>query len=56
MANVRDVIDPESPMSYEFRKSFQEVTAAARSLRLLTDSIERNPMILFGRSEPTEAK
>jgi paraquat-inducible protein B len=57
MANVKDATDSESPTAYELRKSLQEVSAAARSLRLLTDSIGRNPrMILFGKPEVEEAK
>jgi paraquat-inducible protein B len=57
MTNVREVIDPESPTFYDLRKSLQEVSAAARSLRLLTNFIERNPRaLIFGRPENQEGK
>ena len=57
LSNVREVIDPESPTFYDLRKSLQEVSAAARSLRLLTNFIERNPRaLLFGKPEPQEGK
>ena len=59
MTSIKDVIDPESPTFYDLRKSLQEVSAAARSLRLLTNFIERNPRaLIFGRpeNENTEGK
>ncbi len=57
MTSVREVIDPESPTFYDLRKSLQEVSAAARSLRLLTNFIERNPRaLIFGKPENQEGK
>lgn len=57
MTNVKDVIDPESPTFYEIRKSLREVSAAARSLRLLGNYIERNPRaLIFGKPENQEGK
>jgi len=57
MTNVKDVIDPESPTFYEIRKSLREVSAAARTLRLLGNYIEGNPRALvFGKPEPQEGK
>ena len=57
MANAKDVIDPESPTFYEIRKSLREVSAAARSLRLLGNYIERNPRaLIFGKPENLEGK
>jgi len=57
MTNVREFMDPESPTFYDLRKSLQEVSAAARSLRLLTNFIERNPRaLIFGRPENQERK
>jgi paraquat-inducible protein B len=57
MTNVKDVIDPESPTFYEIRKSLREVSAAARALRLLGNSIERNPRaLIFGKPENQEGK
>ncbi len=55
IANVQGLTDPDSPMSYELRKSLREVSAAARSLRLLTNMAERNPRaLIFGRPENEE--
>ena len=55
MTNVKDVIDPESPTFYEIRKSLREVSTAARSLRSLTDYLERNPRaLIFGKAESKE--
>ena len=57
MTNIKDAIDPESPTFYDLRKSLQEVSAAARSLRLLTSSIERNPTaLIFGKPENQDRK
>ena len=57
MTNVNGVMDPESPTFYEFRRSMREVSAAARTLRLLSSYIERNPRaLIFGRPENTEER
>ena len=57
MTNVNGVMDPESPTFYEFRKSLREVSAAARTLRLLSSYIERNPRaLIFGKPENTEGR
>jgi paraquat-inducible protein B len=40
----------DSPLVYELTRTLQEVSAAARSVRLLTGYLERNPsVLLFGR-------
>ncbi len=40
----------DSPVLYELTRTLQEVSAAARSVRLLTGYLERNPSaVLFGR-------
>jgi paraquat-inducible protein B len=52
MTNIKGVVDPDSPTIYDLRKSLREVSAAARSLRLLTNFIERNPRaLIFGKPE-----
>ena len=57
MTNIKAVTDPNSPTSYELTKSLREVSSAARSLRLLTNSIERNPRaLIFGKPETPEGK
>jgi paraquat-inducible protein B len=40
----------DSPLMYELTRTLQEVSAAARSVRLLTGYMERNPSaVIFGR-------
>jgi paraquat-inducible protein B len=57
MTNIKDVADPESPTLYEIRRSLREVSAAARTLRLLGNYIERNPRaLIFGKPENQEGK
>jgi paraquat-inducible protein B len=57
MTNVREAIDPESPTFYDLRRTLREVSAAARSLRLLSNSIERNPRaLIFGKPENQEGR
>jgi paraquat-inducible protein B len=57
MTNVNGIMDQDSPTFYEFRKSMREVSAAARTLRLLSGYIERNPRaLIFGKPESTEGR
>jgi paraquat-inducible protein B len=57
MISIRGVVDPDSPTFYELQKSLREVSAAARSLRLLSGYIERNPRaLIFGKPESMEGK
>ena len=57
MTNVNGVMDQDSPTFYEFRKSMREVSAAARTLRLLSGYIERNPRaLIFGKPENGEGR
>jgi len=55
MARVRAAIDPDSPTFYELTRTLKEVSAASRSLRLLTNYVERNPRaIIFGKPATKE--
>ena len=57
MTNIRGISDPDSVGFYELGRSLREVSAAARSLRLLTNSVERNPRaLIFGKPELQEGK
>ena len=57
MINIRAISDPDSVTFYELGRSLREVTAAARSLRLLSNSVERNPRaLIFGKPETQEGK
>jgi paraquat-inducible protein B len=55
--NIETPTEPDSRVSYELEKSLREVSAAARSLRLLADFIERDPRaLIFGKPENKEGK
>ena len=57
MTNVNGIMDADSPTFYEFRKSMREVSAAARTLRLLSGYIERNPRaLIFGKPESLDGQ
>ena len=57
ITNIRGISDPDSPIFYELRRSLREVSAAARSLRLLSNYVERNPRaLIFGKSENQEGR
>jgi paraquat-inducible protein B len=57
MINIRAISDPDSVTFYELGRSLREVSAAARSLRLLSNSVERNPRaLIFGKPETQEGK
>ncbi len=53
MTTANTVIEPGSPLHFELVSALREVAGAARSLRSLADSLERNPRsLLFGRQAP----
>ena len=55
LVHVDAVLQPDAPLSYQIRTTMQEVSNAARSVRVLADSIERNPSVLVrGRAAPGE--
>ena len=57
IVSVRATIDPNSPTFYELTKSLREVSGAASSIRLLADSLDRNPQaLILGKRENQEAK
>ena len=57
VTNIETLTDVSSPVNYELVKSLREVSAAARSLRLATNSLERNPRaLIFGKPEYQEGK
>jgi paraquat-inducible protein B len=48
---VQQLVQPNSPLTLQLSTALQDVSAAARSLRQLADSLERNPgAIVRGRS------
>jgi phospholipid/cholesterol/gamma-HCH transport system substrate-binding protein len=55
MASIRAVVDPDSATFYEINRTLKEVSAAARSLRLLANYLERNPRaLIFGKPATKE--
>ncbi len=46
MQSVQQFVEPESPLSTQLTGSLQEVSEAARALRLLANLLERNPSVL----------
>ena len=46
LATVQVFIDPSSPLATQISSALQELTGAARSVRLLADYLERNPSAL----------
>ena len=54
-ANIENLSDQNSPVYYELVKGLKEVSAAARSLRSLSDYLERNPRaLIFGKPSSKE--
>ena len=50
VANIETLTDLDSPVNYELVKGLRDVSTAARSLRSLTDYLERNPRApIFGK-------
>jgi paraquat-inducible protein B len=55
VANIETLTDLDSPVNYELVKGLRDVSAAARSLRSLTDYLERNPRApIFGKPNSRE--
>jgi paraquat-inducible protein B len=55
VTNVETLSDLDSPVNYELVKGLRDVSAAARSLRALTDYLERNPRApIFGKPNSKE--
>jgi paraquat-inducible protein B len=50
LTSAQQLITPNAPVGYELMKTLRELSEAARSLRGLTDYLERHPnAVLFGR-------
>jgi paraquat-inducible protein B len=55
VANIETLSDLDSPVNYELVKGLRDVSTAARSLRSLTDYLERNPRApIFGKPNSKE--
>jgi paraquat-inducible protein B len=55
VANIETLTDLDSTVNYELVKGLRDVSTAARSLRSLTDYLERNPRaLIFGKPNSKE--
>ncbi|MHB8381351.1 MAG: MlaD family protein [Candidatus Binataceae bacterium] len=53
LAGVQASVGPGSPVNYELTQTLQDTAQAARSLKQLTDYLQRNPSsVLRGRAQP----
>jgi paraquat-inducible protein B len=49
---VEGTLGKDSPLQHEMRRAFKELSAAARSIRILTDYLERHPnALIYGKGK-----
>ncbi|MEJ2164899.1 MAG: MlaD family protein [Desulfobacterales bacterium] len=52
LKTINGSVSKDSPLYYEMLRVFKELTAAARSIRLMTDYLERNPdALIYGKGK-----
>jgi paraquat-inducible protein B len=52
VADVRDLVEPGSPVPYQLIAALEEVERAARSVRVLADGLSQQPdSIIFGKGQ-----
>lgn len=57
MGSANALVQPNSPVMFDMSTALRELTAAARSMRNLSDTIARDPnSLLFGRTRPGGAR
>lgn len=57
MGSANALVQPNSPVLFDMSTALRELTAAARSMRNLSDTIARDPnSLLFGRTRPGGAR
>ena len=54
LADAERMLDADSPLQIRMNSALEEITKAARSLRLLMDYLERHPESLLRGKGPTE--
>ena len=54
LANAEQILNADSPLQVRMNSALDEITGAARSLRLLLDYLERHPESLLRGKGPTE--
>lgn len=52
LANLGAIFDPQSPLAYQLNQTLIELSNSARSMRELTDYLERNPSSIVRGKEP----
>ncbi len=53
LVEIRDSIEPSSPLRYELTRALQEFSAASRSIRVLAGYLERHPdSVIKGKPSP----
>ncbi|HZY58691.1 MAG TPA: MlaD family protein [Candidatus Binataceae bacterium] len=56
-AEVKTMLDPASPITYQLNKTLEDISGAARSTRELADFLERNPSSLIrGRAASQDGR
>jgi paraquat-inducible protein B len=48
------VLEPGSPLQSRLKETLEELAAAARALRVLSDSLERQPQSILTGKEPAK--
>jgi paraquat-inducible protein B len=56
LSAVEDVVGEDSALRYDLRNTLREMTAAAKSLRTLTDYLDRHPEALLQGKSSHEGK
>ncbi|MBF0621112.1 MAG: MCE family protein [Magnetococcales bacterium] len=52
LTSIENVVAPDSALHYDIQQAVRELTATSRSIRRLTDYLERNPdSLLFGKGK-----
>jgi paraquat-inducible protein B len=54
LANAEQILDADAPLQVKMNSALEEISGAARSLRLLMDYLERHPESLLRGKGPTE--
>jgi paraquat-inducible protein B len=54
LANAEQILSADSPLQFRMNSALEEITGAARSLRLLVEYLERHPESLLRGKGPTE--
>jgi len=57
LAKTKDLLEPNSPIQYNVIKMSSELEETARSIRLLIETLERNPQaLIFGKDKEVKGE